>query len=149
MNDTSSAQSGSTVLGVLGAILAIFFLYAAAQRLIWSLGGGLVREYLLLAIVYLIIGVLSVGIAVYGLSSKQTGAQLLSAGSILVGAILWAVAAYYWVRGFFFGGTETDIFVALSFGAGGLVLFVIGGVLAKTFEKRGLIESDRSAGSGV
>lgn len=133
------SESGSTVVGGVSALLTVFFLYAAVQRLWWSLSFGQ-SDYLLYGLTYFIAGIIAIGGVVYGLSSRKAGAEVLSTGTVMIGAVIWIIALYYWLTGFFLGGTQTDIFNALSFGLAGVILYAIGYVSEKTFTKRGIIE---------
>lgn len=134
-------ETGSTDVGVLSVLVALFFVYGGVQRLWWSIGFN-IPDYLLLAVIYLVVGWVATGSAVYGIHSKELGAKLLSAGSIVFGAIVWIAALYYWISGNFLGGTPTDIFNAIVFGLTGIVLYIIGGAVGRLFVKRGVLDSE-------
>lgn len=136
-----SDESGSTIIGLISGLIALFFLYGAVQRLWWSLEFGM-TDYLLLGLTYAIVGMIAVGVSIYGLSSRKGGAKFLSSGMMLISSIFWLAALYYWTRGMFLGGTEYDIFNALSFAFGGIILFVVGFISAKAFKKRGIISTE-------
>lgn len=133
----SGNESGSTILGALSTILALFFIYSGATRLWWWYSFNS-PDYLLLGLTYTIIGLVAIGAASYGLISKQTGAQTVMVCTFGGGALVFLAALYFWITGNFLGGTSDDVFNALALGLAGIVLFVIGGVLGGVFKRKGI-----------
>ena len=134
-----SQGSGSTVLGVGSAVVALFFVYMALTRLWWALGLG-VADDLLLGLTYLVIAVVFSGGAVYGIVSKEAGVETVGSGSIFIGGLLFLIALYYWIQGRILNGSTLEIFNALGLMLGGVVLFVVGFFSLYLGRKLGVIE---------
>lgn len=136
-------ESGSTLLGVFGLILSLFFFYMGVTRLRWRFMFDQ-PDYLTLGLTYIVLGMIFAGLAGYGLLSKRRGIQISGIGSVIVGGVSWLAAAYFFIQGQFLGGTVNDIFNGLTLAFGGIVLYVVGFGSGYYGKKRGLIEQDSS-----
>ena len=134
-------ESGSTILGIVGLIGSLFFLYAGVTRL-WRRFALNQPDYLILGLTYLVLGMVLAGVAGYGLVSKKRGIQITGNGSVIIGGMSWLAAAYFFIQGQFLGGTVDDVFNGLALALGGVVLYALGFGADYYGEKRGLIESD-------
>ena len=134
-------ESGSTIIGIISVLVALFFLYAGIQRVWWSLSLE-VQEYLVFGLLYVLIGVIAVGGSVYGLISKKRGARVLVVGLLLTGAGSFALASYYWFTGMVMDGTVSDVFNAVTLSVFGIGYFVVGFTAGWIFERIGIDYSE-------
>ena len=134
-------ESGSTLLGIIGLIGSLFFLYAGVTRLLRRFALNQ-PDYLILGLTYIVIGMVLAGVAGYGLVTKKSGIQITGNGSVIIGGISWLAAAYFFIQGQFLGGTVDDVFNGLALALGGIVLYALGFGTDYYGKKRGIIEND-------
>lgn len=138
---TQSTESGSTIIGIIGLLIALFFFYMAVTRMWWWFSFD-ASDYLILGLTYVVLGLIFAGVAGYGLSSRQRGVSIMGTGSLVISTTLWIAALYYWIQGQFLGGTADDIFNALGLGLGGAITLIIGFGSLYIGQKRGIIEPE-------
>lgn len=141
-------ESGSTIIGVVGLILSLFFLYSGLIRL-WRRFAFDIPDYLLLGLFYLMLGLIFAGVAGYGLISRSTGAKISGVGSTIVASLLWLLGAYFMFKGQILNGTADDVFNALALWLGGLVLNIVGFGVIYLARKQGIIENSSSTETDV
>ena len=137
------AESGSTIIGVLGGLAALFFLYAGGQRIWWAFGLN-AHDYVIYGIAYLLFASISIGGAFYGLSSKEKGVKNLALVSGLFGSVSFLGSSYFWYTGMVMDGGTTDVFYALSLSFGGVIFLVTSGITTWLGQRRGIISSDEN-----
>lgn len=137
VDESPDKESGSTILGLIVALVALFFFYIGIQRVWWSLSLGL-REYLTFGLIYIIIGWVATCGATYGLVSRRTWAKVVD-GTSAVSAVMWLFAAYYWITGYYIERSPVDTFNALNFGLAGIILLAVGLTASWALTRRGLL----------